>query len=52
MGEIVGVYDVRFVAEYAGLVRKVWEDGSRSSIAPRELKSRITRFAPRFGGYK
>ncbi|XP_067941410.1 ubiquitin carboxyl-terminal hydrolase 2-like [Watersipora subatra] len=37
--------------EYAKLVRKVWEDGTSSSIAPRELKSKITRFSPRFSGY-
>lgn len=40
-----------FCVEYANLVRKVWEDHP-TSIAPKELKSKVTRFAPRFGGYK
>lgn len=37
--------------EYADLVKKLWS-GSSGSLAPRELKHKIERFAPQFAGYQ
>ena len=41
-----------FIA-YAGLVKKVWVDSTTQAVvSPSELKRKVERFAPRFGGYK
>lgn len=37
--------------EYADLVKKLWS-GNCGSMAPRELKHKIERFAPQFAGYQ
>ena len=36
---------------YAALIRRLWL-GDRGSVSPTELKSRLSRHAPRFAGYE
>lgn len=35
---------------FGELLRKIWSSG-RTSIAPREFKGKLGRFAPQFSGY-
>lgn len=37
--------------EYANLIKELWA-GTHSSVAPRDLKYKIERFAPQFAGYQ
>mmetsp|Transcript_20550 Transcript_20550/g.78775 ORF Transcript_20550/g.78775 Transcript_20550/m.78775 type:complete len:692 (+) Transcript_20550:604-2679(+) len=41
----------KLAEQYAELLRAIW-DGSHSSIAPRDFKSKLERFAPQFAGYQ
>ncbi len=37
--------------EFASLVKELW-DGAHSSVAPRNFKWKLERFAPQFAGYQ